>query len=90
MKTEYILYLTVIVIAMSFIVLLFMLVKSTKKNMVNGKIRKCIEDKIHKQVSVHNVEEMIKYIEKNKKYVLFTTYKNSINILRSTLLRINY
>ena len=90
MKTEYILYLTVIVIAMSFIVLLFMLAQDTKKNMVNGKIRKCIEDKIHQQVSAQNVEEMIKYIEKNRKYLLFTTYKNSIHTLRRALVRINY
>lgn len=90
METEYILYLTVVIIAMVFIVLLFMLVQDTKKNMVNGKIKKCIEDKIHQKVSAHDVKKMIKYIENNKKYVLFTTYSSSLHTLRRALLRINY
>ena len=88
MKPEYILYPTVIIITITFIVLLFMLLQNTKKKMVNNKIRKCIEDKIHNKVSAHDIQKMIKYIDKNKKYVLFSTYGSSLQTLRRVLLRI--
>ncbi len=90
MKTEYILYLVILIIAMSFIALLYLLLQNTKRNMVHGKINKCLQKNIHKKVSARKVEKMIKYIEKNRKYISLSTYNSSLYTLERTILKINY
>jgi uncharacterized protein YoxC len=82
MKTEYILYFAVIVIAISFIVLLQLLLQNLKKKMVTAKLQKCIQGEKYKQVSNKEIDKMIKYIENNKNYISFNTYRNSLKTLQ--------
>jgi len=90
MKTEYILYLAVLVTAFAFLALLYLLLQDVRKSMINNKINKCIKYKIYKKISAKKVEKMIKYIEKNKKNIPLSTYNSSLYALERAILKINY
>jgi uncharacterized protein YoxC len=74
MNIEYILYLAVIIVALAFISLLYMFITSTKKKIVNKKIDK-FSIRSGKRVTRKELDKILKYIEKNKKYLTPSAYK---------------
>jgi len=74
MNTEYILYAAVIIVVISFVALLYIFIIDIKKKIVNKKIDK-FSIRSGKKVTQKELEKILKYIEKNKKYLTASAYK---------------
>ena len=74
MNVEYILYVAVIIVLLAFISLLYMFIIGTKKKIVNKKIDK-FSIKSGKRITSKELDKILKYIEKNKKYLTPSAYK---------------
>ena len=74
MNAEYILYAAVIIVVISFVALLYILILDIKKKIVNKKIDK-FSIRSGKKVTHKELDKILKYIEKNKKYLTASAYK---------------
>ena len=74
MNVEYILYVAVAIVVLAFISLLYMFIIGTKKKIVNKKIDR-FSIRSGKRVTRKELDKILKYIEKNKKYLTPSAYK---------------
>lgn len=74
MNIEYILYVAVMVVIVSFIALIYLFTIDMKKRMVNNKIDK-FSIKSGKRVTQQELDRIMQYIERNKKYLSPNAYK---------------
>jgi ABC-type glycerol-3-phosphate transport system permease component len=75
MNIKYILYIAVIIVALAFILLLlYMFITSMKKKIVNKRIDK-FSIRSGNRVTHKELDKILKYIEKNKKYLTPSAYK---------------
>lgn len=74
MNIEYILYAAVIIVTVSFMALIYLFTVDMKKRMVNNKIEK-FSIKSGKKVTQQELDRILQYIERNKKYLTSSAYK---------------
>lgn len=74
MNIEYILYVAVMVVIVSFIALIYLFTIDMKKRMVNNKIDN-FSIKSGKRVTQKELDRIMHYIERNKKYLSPSAYK---------------
>ncbi len=74
MNIDYILYLAVAVVVFAFIAIVYMVTASMKKKRVNKKIDK-FSIRSGKRVTQKELDRILSYIEKNKKYLSHSAYK---------------
>lgn len=87
MKTEYILFSAVLVVVVAFIMVFLIVIKDMKKKMVRKKIDK-FNDNSTLKVTQKELDRMLSYIEKNKKHLTPSLYKESINKITKVQARI--
>ncbi len=74
MGIDYILYMAVIIVIVAFAALLYIFIVNIKKKRVNNKIDR-FSIKSGKRVTQKEVDKILNYIEKNKKYLSPSAYK---------------
>jgi hypothetical protein len=73
-NVDYILYLAVAVVIFAFIAIVYMVTTGMKKKLVNKKIDR-FSIRSGKRVTQKELDRILKYIEKNKKYLSPSAYK---------------
>ena len=82
MKTEYILYLVILVVVFAFASLFYIYMLHLKKNRVRAKVNLYLSE-VRKRKPQEETYKRVNYVEKNRKYMTMSFYSDSIKKLKN-------
>ena len=87
MKIEYILFSAVVVVVIAFMMIFLIVIKDIKKKIVRKHIDN-FNNTMNQKVTKKELDSIVKYAERNKKYLTPTLYKRTLNKVSQDRVRI--